>query len=115
PGHKGESGRVLLVAGAAGTVGAARLAALGCHRAGAGLVTVVASPDAAAQLDASTWETMTARLDPADAATSLRSLLTRQHVVAAGPGLGQVPLVHALLELLLDEWAGPLVLDADAL
>src|SRR2546421_10204147 len=43
PANKGTFGRVLVVAGSENYVGAARLAADACYRAGAGLVTVACS------------------------------------------------------------------------
>ena len=51
--HKGQSGRVVLVAGSPGKIGAARLAARGALRAGAGLVTVATWPEAAAAFERS--------------------------------------------------------------
>ncbi len=117
--HKGDFGRVVIVAGSRGTTGAARLAGLGALRAGAGLVTV-ASPASCLGMVAQEPEYMTLGLpDEEGVATGvgLEALLAEQwDVVAAGPGLGTGPgcreIVHALLDL---PGRGPLVLDADAL
>jgi len=43
--HKGDFGRVLLIAGGPGMAGAARLAGEACLRCGAGLVSVATAPE----------------------------------------------------------------------
>lgn len=117
--HKGEFGRVVIVAGSRGKTGAARLAGLGALRAGAGLVTVAT---AASCLDAVALEPeyMTLGLpDREGTATGdgLEELLAgRWDVAAAGPGLGVGAGCRAIVRALLDRpGRGPLVLDADAL
>lgn len=107
--HKGQAGRVLVVAGSRGFLGAARLCAEAAVRGGAGLVTLAAPVDlyeiAAASVAA---EVMVKASDvpeewrhwPADA-------------LAVGPGLGQRANPAFL------QWLGsdprPAVVDADAL
>lgn len=115
PLHKGEAGRVLVVGGAPGTLGAVRLTARGAHRAGAGLVTVATFPQAAQRLESSVWETMTHTIDPERPAASLDAVLRRTDVVAVGPGLGLDAPVSELVFELVDRWPGLMVLDADAL
>lgn len=117
--HKGEFGRVVIVAGSRGRTGAARLAGLGALRAGAGLVTVAT---AASCLDAVALEPeyMTLGLpDREGTATGdgLEELLAgRWDVAAAGPGLGVGAGCRAIVRALRDRpGRGPLVLDADAL
>ena len=117
--HKGDFGRVVIVAGSRGKTGAARLAGLGALRAGAGLVTVAT---AASCLDAVALEPeyMTLGLpDREGTATGdgLEELLAgRWDVAAAGPGLGVGGGCRAIVRALLDRpGRGPLVLDADAL
>lgn len=109
--HKGDLGHVLIVGGAPGFSGAARLAGEGALRAGAGLVSVATHPAHAAMLNLGRPELMvTAVTTPAD----LAPLLARATAVAIGPGLGQGPWGRELLPPVLA--AGkPLVLDADAL
>lgn len=109
--HKGDLGHVLVVGGASGFSGAARLAGEGALRAGAGLVSVATHPAHAAVLNLGRPELMVAAVTtPGD----LAPLLARATVVAIGPGLGQGPWGRELLPPVLA--AGkPLVLDADAL
>lgn len=117
--HKGDFGRVVIVAGSRGKTGAARLAGLGALRAGAGLVTV-ATPASCLEMVAQEPEYMTLDLrDEAGVATGdgLEELLAGQwDVVAAGPGLGTGPGCRTIVQALLDRGERrPLVLDADAL
>ena len=117
--HKGDFGRVAIVAGSRGKTGAACLAGLGALRAGAGLVTV-ATPASCLDVVAREPEYMTLGLpDEEGLATGdgLDALLAGPpDVVAAGPGLGTGrgcrSIVQALLEL---PGRSPLVFDADAL
>ncbi len=115
PAHKGDAGRVMLVAGSVGMLGAARLAARGAHRGGAGLVAVATTAEAADALDASTLETMTTRIGTDDPVAELKVAVSRQDVVAVGPGLGTGAVARKLVEALVAEWDRTLVLDADAL
>ena len=117
--HKGDFGRVAIVAGSRGRTGAARLAGLGALRAGAGLVTV-ATPASCLAMIAQEPEYMSLGLpDEMGEATGagLGALLAEPwDVVAAGPGLGTGPGCKAIVDALLDRPdRGPLVLDADAL
>ncbi len=117
--HKGECGRVLIVAGSRGKTGAAQLAGLGALRAGAGLVTV-ATPESCLEIVARVPEYMTHPLPDCDGAVTgsgLDVLLAAPaDVVAAGPGLGTGEGAGRLIHALLDrQTAPPLVLDADAL
>ena len=113
--HKGRFGHVLVLGGAPGMGGAARLAAEAALRCGAGLVSVATHPSHAAQLPVGRWELMAHGVD---AAPALDALLQRASVVVAGPGLGRSPWARALLERVLEmapARAPALVLDADAL
>ena len=117
--HKGDYGRIAIVAGSRGRTGAARLAGLGALRAGAGLVTV-ATPASCLGMVAGEPEYMTLGLpDEEGVATGagLEALLAGPFdVVAAGPGLGTGAGSRTIVHALLDRpGRGPLVLDADAL
>jgi NAD(P)H-hydrate epimerase len=107
--HKGDAGRVLLVAGAPGTVGAAALAALGALRAGAGLVTLCVTEAAyAAAAAIAPLECMVRPVNDLREALGLRA-----DALAIGPGLG-LDRPEATAEV-IRRFAGPAVVDADAL
>ena len=117
--HKGDHGRIVVVAGSPGKTGAARLAGTGALRSGAGLVTV-ATPASCVGPVAAVPEYMTAALPETDSGTARRTaadvvLALGADVVAVGPGLGVGAEPRALVRALVERVPGPLVLDADAL
>src|SRR6266850_3349758 len=118
--HKGDFGRVTIVAGSRGKTGAAHLAAMSALRSGAGLVTV-ATPASVLPIVASMApEMMTEPLpESADGSVSPKAidqlLELRHDVIACGPGIGRGPAVAAFVGALLDRATVPLVLDADAI
>ena len=118
--HKGDFGRVTLVAGSRGKTGAAHLAAAGALRSGAGLVTV-ATPASVLPIVASMApEYMTEPLpegpDGRVVAEAVGRVTRLQHdVIGCGPGLGRGAAVAEFVKGLLDQASVPLVLDADAL
>jgi NAD(P)H-hydrate epimerase len=108
--HKGRHGHVLVVGGAPGMGGAARLAGEAALRVGAGLVTVAVHPQSLAAL-ASRPELMSVA---AGAESDLSRAFERATVIALGPGLGQSAWAMEVMGAALA--AGkPLVVDADAL
>jgi NAD(P)H-hydrate epimerase len=118
--HKGDFGRVLIVAGSVGKTGAAHLAALGALRSGAGLVTVATPRSALPILAAMGAEYMTEPLDETAAGTIDFAALDRvldlkADVIAVGPGLGQDPSTAAFAQGLVERAGVPLVVDADGL
>jgi ADP-dependent NAD(P)H-hydrate dehydratase / NAD(P)H-hydrate epimerase len=112
-GHKYLRGHAVVVSGGPSSTGAARLAARGALRAGAGLVTI-ASPRAALPVNAAA--SLAVMVRPVDGARELAEFLSdpRRNVVVLGPGGGVGP---EMRELVLAALAGPraVVLDADAL
>jgi NAD(P)H-hydrate epimerase len=118
--HKGDFGRVLIVAGSLGRSGAAHLAAIGALRSGAGLVTIATPRSCLPIIAAMAPEYMTEPLDETaagmvDYAALDRVLEIKADVVAVGPGLGHSPGTVAFVQGLLERAGVPLVLDADAL
>jgi ADP-dependent NAD(P)H-hydrate dehydratase / NAD(P)H-hydrate epimerase len=112
-GHKYSRGHAVVVSGDMSFTGAARLAARGALRAGAGLVTL-ASPRTALPVNAAA--SLAVMVRAADGPDELRKLLEdkRLNAVALGPGLGVGADTTALVETALDGERA-LVLDADAL
>jgi len=111
--HKYARGHCLVLSGPAHATGAARLAARGALRIGAGLVSVGCEKDAVAVNAAHLTAIM---VKPFDGAKGLGALLAdrRLNTVIAGPGLGISPQTRALVEAVLASGAR-IVLDADAL
>ena len=118
--HKGDFGRVTIVAGSRGKTGAAHLAGMAALRSGAGLVTV-ATPESCVGIVASMApEMMTEPLVESDAgvvdAKAIEQVLAlQQDVIACGPGLGRTPAARDFVRELLARASVPLILDADAL
>lgn len=112
-GHKYSHGHALILAGGCGRGGAARLAARGALRIGAGLLTLAVPPGAlqenAARLDA-------IMLRSVRDAEALGALLEddRLNALCAGPGLGTDERHGALVAAILGT-KRPTILDADAL
>ena len=102
-GHKGTFGHVLVAGGSEGKTGAAAMAGMAALRAGAGLVTVASER---------------ANLPPELMSGSLAdvpALMAGKTVMAIGPGLGRTPAAESLVRHVLEQFPGPIVVDADAL
>lgn len=112
-GHKYSHGHALVLSGPAGRTGAARLAARGALRIGAGLVTLACSQEAMAENAAQLTAIM---LSPVEDAEALQSVLqdNRINALCLGPALGHESRARALVVAALDSGRS-LVLDADAL
>ena len=118
--HKGDFGRVLVVAGSLGRTGAAHLAALGALRSGAGLVTIATPKSCVPVVAAMMPEYMTEALEETatgaiDFAAVDRVLDMKADVIAMGPGLGQDPSTAAFIQAIVERSGVPIVLDADGL
>src|SRR5262249_19763549 len=112
-GHKYTRGHAVVVSGGLASTGAARLAARGALRAGAGLVTI-ATPREALAVNA--VANLAIMVRPIDGADELSEFLedSRRNTVVLGPGGG---VGRPMRELVLAALAGEraVVLDADAL
>ena len=103
--HKGDFGKVLLVAGSKGKMGAAFLAAKSAFRTGSGMVTVWIPEEERGIVQSALPEAMCVFRDAID--------LSAYDAVGIGPGWGLAN--GALFHQLLHSSIKPLVLDADAL
>lgn len=120
--HKGDHGRVLVVAGSLRYPGAAILASLGAGRMGAGLVEL-AAPERVAPLVVPAVPFAILRALPCDAegfvasgcADLVLASAAEADVVVVGPGLGLTDGTVELVRRVVAEVSTPLVLDADGL
>ena len=112
-GHKYDRGHAVVVSGPSWSTGAARLAARGALRAGAGLVTIASPREALAVNAAASLGVM---VRPVDGAGELTKFLAdrRLNALAIGPGVG---VAEATCDLVLAALSGEraVVLDADAI
>jgi len=112
--HKGDYGKILVIAGSETMIGAPALVALAALRTGAGLVRIAAPKEIIPSVlticpyaTAFAWS-----------ATKIKDLLTfadEHDVLAVGPGLGTSAAVKRLILELIERHHGPMVFDADAL
>lgn len=111
--HKYDRGHCVVLSGDELHTGAARLAARGAMRAGAGLVSLAGSRDAL-RVHAAHVSAIMLRL--AEDADQLRAMLEdkRLNAVVAGPALGVGPATHQAVLAVLESGAAS-VLDADGL
>lgn len=107
--HKGDCGKVLIIAGSKGMAGAAVLAATGAYRAGAGLVRV--------SIDEELFPIVQIGIKEATCVPRAASLgdLSQYDVIAVGPGLGDDAENVEIIKHILDTFAGAVVIDADGL
>ncbi|MCE9648742.1 MAG: NAD(P)H-hydrate dehydratase [Parvibaculum sp.] len=111
--HKYTRGHALVVSGGPSHTGAARLAARGAARAGAGLVTVASPPNALQVNAAHLTSIMLTPFSGADALTAILEDKRRNAcLIGPGAGVGQATRENVLAALLS---GAAMVLDADAL
>jgi hydroxyethylthiazole kinase-like uncharacterized protein yjeF len=118
--HKGDFGRVTIIAGSRGKTGAAHLAGMAALRSGAGLVTIATPASCLPVVASMAPEFMTEPLNESKegmvAPAALERVLAMRHdVIACGPGLGRGAGVAEFVRGLISKVDVPLVLDADAL
>ena len=120
-GHKGDFGKILLLCGSRGYTGAAALAAMGALRCGAGLV-YLGVPESIYAIEAmKLTEPIVFPLPDKNGMLSvcsidqIRSLLPKMDAVLIGCGLGISDDTLAVLKMVLMEYAGPVIVDADGI
>lgn len=107
--HKGDCGRILIVAGSMGMAGAAVLAARAALRTGSGLVQVAIPKDLFPIVQVGVPEATCLERD------FEKIDLSKYDAVAVGPGLGQSEESINAVRQILEKYDGPMVLDADGL
>ena len=120
--HKGDMGRVFILAGSRGMTGAAHLAGMAALRSGAGLVTI-GIPDAVYLVIAKRESELMIRSFPSTnkgtlslkGVPEIERFCATQNVLAIGPGLSQHITTQKLIRKILQTTELPLVVDADGL
>jgi len=120
--HKGDFGRVFILAGSRGMTGAAHLTGMAALRSGAGLVTI-GIPDAVYLVIAKRESELMTRPFPStnkgtlslQGFSEIGKLCATQDVLAIGPGLSQHSTTQKLIRKVLQTTELPLVIDADGL
>ncbi len=120
--HKGNFGRIFILAGSRGMTGAAHLAAMAALRTGAGLVTLGVPEKIYPFLARREAEVMVFPFPSvskgsfsAEAVKPVLAFSKKQDVLAIGPGLSQNPGTRRFVRDLLNKTLLPLVIDADGL
>ncbi|MBI4711599.1 MAG: NAD(P)H-hydrate dehydratase, partial [Candidatus Omnitrophica bacterium] len=120
--HKGDFGRIFILAGSRGMTGAAHLAGMAALRSGAGLVTL-GIPDAVYLVLAKRESELMIRPFPSTSKGTLslkgfreiERFCATQSVLAIGPGLSQHTTTQQLIRKVLQVTELPVVIDADGL
>jgi NAD(P)H-hydrate epimerase len=106
--HKGDYGRVLIIAGSLGMGGAAIMCGKAALRSGAGLVTLCVPKELFTAIHSALPEAICIDRDAI-------LELTQYNAIAIGPGLGTSNNTVTLLSEIIPAYKGKLILDADAL
>lgn len=119
--HKGDFGRILLLCGSRGCTGAAALAAMGALRCGAGLV-YLGVPECIYTIEAVklTEPIVFPLFDKhgklsAEAIPEIIERLSAMDALLIGPGLGCSKGTFGVMKAVLENFSGPVVLDADGI
>lgn len=120
--HKGDFGKVVVLAGSRGLTGAATLASMAALKAGCGLVVLGCPAGLNCILENKLTECMTHPLPETEKGSlalsgevEIHHLLSWADILAIGPGLSQVAETQALIRKTVIECSLPIVLDADGL
>src|SRR5665648_577001 len=107
--HKGNYGKILIIAGSKGMAGAAVLCAKGALRSGSGLVQMSVPNDLLSVVQTAVLE---ATCIPKE---SIIFRLDRYDAIAFGPGLGNNEEDFLLLQEIFEKYSKTIVIDADGL
>lgn len=107
--HKGDYGKILIIAGSVGMAGAAVLSGRGAYCSGAGLVTFAVPQQLFPILQITLPEAICIPRKPG------KMDYSKYDAIVLGPGLGVTRENASLIEEILKSYNGPMVMDADGL
>ena len=113
--HKGDYGRVLVIAGSRGMAGAATLCSEAAYRSGAGLVYIAVPSTLVDVLSVKQTCAVVWPYEERTAAIQILEYASRCDVAVIGPGLSQTPTIAAAVREVVGALEVPMVLDADGL
>ncbi|HTL80645.1 MAG TPA: NAD(P)H-hydrate dehydratase, partial [Bacteroidia bacterium] len=117
--HKGTYGHALVVAGSKGKMGAAVLSVRACLRAGAGLVSTCIPKCGTLIMQTAVPEAMVNESEGEEIISGRIAMgpdkFGTYSAIGIGPGIGKDKATEQAMKLLLNQFSGPLVIDADAL
>ncbi|MBR2916055.1 MAG: NAD(P)H-hydrate dehydratase [Clostridia bacterium] len=119
--NKAQCGKVFILAGSKGMIGAAALSAKGALRCGAGLVTVGTADEERSVLASKLTEAMTVGFSSISGQLCLsdkekiKEMADKSEVFVIGPGMGREEETQALILWLIENVSAPMVIDADGL
>ncbi len=119
--HKGDYGKLLIIAGSKGMSGAAYMASEAALKSGAGLITIGCCECINDVLEEKTTEVMTIPLDDTDGHISVTAVpkifacMKRVGAVLIGPGLGLSKDAAEVVTAVLRKSRVPVIIDADAI
>lgn len=115
--HKNSFGHALLVGGSKGLTGALIMASKSALKVGTGLVTASTWSDNYGELASRIIPEIMTGMIPIDKEEVISTLkdLSRYHSIVIGPGLGRLAKAREAVLEVLNNFSGPVVLDADAI
>jgi len=113
--HKGDYGKVLMVGGSKGKLGAIMLTSRAALRSGSGLVSAYIPNFGTEPFHAQVPEVMLELSSGVDYLEGLDADLDRYDAIGVGPGMGEKPETVDMLIQLFSQYKGKMIIDADAL
>lgn len=110
--HKGDFGRVLIIAGSNGFSGAAYISTQSAVKSGAGLVTLACRENIQNIMSGKLTEAMTFKLEETE---KLESFIEKSDSIAIGPGMGENEVTLDVLRKIINKSKNTVVIDADGI
>lgn len=111
-GHKGDYGRILIVAGSKGYTGAACLSTEAALRSGGGLVTLATREEVTDIMSVKLTEAMTVAIENQE---KFIDFIEKSDVIAIGPGMRNDEFTFETVSMILNKAKCPVVIDADGI